>query len=78
MRAAPKQDIDIHMPRGDQQRVRITRRDDGVSVGQPDAEGAVGDDFGDGEGGGGAGGVAGGGVVGGGIGSGGGGGRRAG
>ncbi len=49
MGAAPKQDIDIHLPRRDQQGVGVGGRDDGVAVGETDAEGAMGDDFGEGE-----------------------------
>jgi len=49
MGAAPQQHIDVHLARGNQQGIRISRRDDGVAVCEADAEGAVGDDFGEGE-----------------------------
>lgn len=38
---APKQDIHVHLPGCDQQRIGVTRRDDGVSVSETDAQAAV-------------------------------------
>ena len=47
-RAAPAQHVDVHLPRGDQQRVRVARRHDAVAVREPDAQTAVRDDFAEG------------------------------
>lgn len=45
MRAAPAQHIDVHLPRGDEEGVRVPRRNDRVPVREPDAQTAVRDDF---------------------------------
>jgi hypothetical protein len=47
--AAPQQHIDVHLAGGDEQRVGVARRDDGVAVGKADAQGAMGDDAREGE-----------------------------
>lgn len=47
MGATPEQDVDVHLARGDQQGVGVARRDDGVAMGEADAEAAVGDDLGE-------------------------------
>ena len=50
MRAAPAEDVDVHLAGGDEQGVRVAGGDDGVAVGEADAEAAVGDDFAEGGG----------------------------
>jgi hypothetical protein len=59
--AAPAEDVDVHLPRRDQQRIWVSGRDDAIAVREANAQAAVGDDFGqsgwDGEAGLGAGGL---------------------
>lgn len=47
MCASPQQDVYVHLPRGDEQRVRVAGRDDGVPMGEADAEAAMDDDLGE-------------------------------
>lgn len=49
MGAAPEQHVDVHLAGGDEQAVRVARGDDGVAMGEADAQRAVGDDLGEGE-----------------------------
>jgi hypothetical protein len=42
--AAPQQHVDVHLARGDEQRVGVAGRHDGVAVREADAQRAVGDD----------------------------------
>ncbi|KAB8611435.1 hypothetical protein FH972_025940 [Carpinus fangiana] len=44
--AAPQQHVDVHLARGDEQAVGIPERQDGVAVGEADAQRAVLDDLG--------------------------------
>jgi hypothetical protein len=47
VRAAPQQDIDVHLARRNQQAVAVARRDDRVPVREADAQRAVRDDLGE-------------------------------
>lgn len=49
MGTSPEQNIDIHLACRNQKRVGISRGDDRVAMGEPDAKAAVGHDFGEGE-----------------------------
>ena len=70
--AGPEEHVHVHLARGDEERVGVAEGDDRAAMCEADAEGTVGDDFGEGEGrgvgcagsGGGGGCVAGSGVVG--------------
>jgi hypothetical protein len=44
--APPQQDINVHLAGSDQQGVRIARRDDGVAMGESDAQTTVSHNFG--------------------------------
>jgi hypothetical protein len=46
---APQQHVDVHLPRHDQQAVRIGRRNDGVAMCEAYPQRAMCDDFGEGE-----------------------------
>ncbi len=41
MGAAPEEDVDVHLASRDQERVRVGGRDDGMSMGEADAQLAV-------------------------------------
>lgn len=45
MRAGPEQDVDVHLTGGHQEAIRVGGRDDGVTVGEADAQLAVRDDL---------------------------------
>lgn len=47
MCSSPEKDIYIHLTSRDEQRIRVARGNDGVAMGEADAETAMGDDFGE-------------------------------
>lgn len=47
MGATPKQDIDVHLPGCDQERIRVTRWDDGVAMCEANAQAAMVDNLGE-------------------------------
>jgi hypothetical protein len=44
--AAPAEDVDVHLPRRDQQRIWVSGRDNAIAVREADAQAAMSDDFG--------------------------------
>lgn len=49
MCAGPEEHVDVHVARSHEEAVCVPGGDDAVAMGEPDTEGAVGDDAGQGE-----------------------------